>query len=115
MAGVGGSLLRKSYIFSNIPSHLNLLLTVYLALVNVGSFDLDILVRKQDFFQTKELLTTQGYQPYSNSSEKEAAYLSSLEEQQQKAYLQSHWELHMVNERDRVTIDVHHGMLPKQF
>ena len=77
-------------------------------------YDLDILVRKQDFLKTKELLTTQGYQPYSNNSEKEAAYLSSLKEQQQKAYLQSHWELHMVD-RDRVTIDLHHGMLPKQF
>lgn len=78
-------------------------------------FDLDILVRKQDFLKAKELLTTQGYQPYSNNSEKEAAYLSSLKEKQQKAYLQSHWELHMVDERDRVTIDLHHGMLPKQF
>jgi hypothetical protein len=77
-------------------------------------FDLDILVRKQDFLKTKELLTTQGYQPYSNNSEKEAAYLSSLNDKQQKAYLQSHWELHMVDS-DRVTIDVHHGMLPKQF
>lgn len=65
--------------------------------------------------KTKELLTTQGYQPYSNNSEKEAAYLSSLKDKQQKAYLQSHWELHMVDERDRVTIDLHHGMLPKQF
>lgn len=77
-------------------------------------FDLDILVRKQDFLKAKELLTTQGYQPYSNNTEKEAAYLSSLNDKQQKAYLQSHWELHMVD-RDRVTIDVHHGMLPKQF
>jgi hypothetical protein len=78
-------------------------------------FDLDILVRKEDFLKAKELLTTQGYQPYSNNSEKEAAYLSSLKDKQQKAYLQSHWELHMVDERDRVTIDLHHGMLPKQF
>ncbi len=78
-------------------------------------YDLDILVRKQDFLKTKELLTDLGYRPFSNNSEKEAAYLSSLQEQQQKAYLQSHWELHMVDERDRVTIDVHHGMLPKQF
>jgi hypothetical protein len=78
-------------------------------------FDLDILVRKEDFLKTKELLTTQGYQPYSNNSEKEAAYLSSLKDKQQKAYLQSHWELHMVDDRDRVTIDLHHGMLPKQF
>lgn len=77
--------------------------------------DLDILVRRQDFLKTKELLTTQGYRPYSNSSEEEAAYLSSLNEQQQKAYLQSHWELHLVDERDRVTVDLHHGMLPKQF
>lgn len=77
--------------------------------------DLDILVRKQDFLKTKELLSAQGYRPYSNSSEKEATYLSSLNEQQQKAYLEYHWELHLVDERDRVTVDVHHGMLPKQF
>ncbi|WP_414584572.1 nucleotidyltransferase family protein [Scytonema sp. PCC 10023] len=77
--------------------------------------DLDILVRKQDFLKTKELLTAQGYRPYSNSSEKEATYLSSLKGEQQKAYLEYHWELHLVDERDRVTIDVHHGMLPKQF
>lgn len=78
-------------------------------------YDLDILVRKQDFLKTKELLTGLGYRAFSNSNEKEAAYLSSLKEQQQKAYLKSHWELHMVDERDRVTVDVHHGMLPKQF
>ncbi|NJM71426.1 MAG: nucleotidyltransferase family protein [Scytonema sp. RU_4_4] len=78
-------------------------------------YDLDILVRKQDFLKTKELLAVQGYRPYSNSSEKEAIYLSTLNPEQQKAYLQSHWELHLVDERDRVTIDVHHGILPKQF
>ncbi|WP_232224177.1 nucleotidyltransferase domain-containing protein [Mastigocladopsis repens] len=78
-------------------------------------YDLDILVRKQDFLKTKELLADQGYQPYSNSNEKEATYLSSLKPEQQKAYLQSHWELHLVDERDRVTVDLHHGILPKQF
>ncbi|NMG20017.1 nucleotidyltransferase domain-containing protein [Brasilonema bromeliae] len=86
-------------------------------------YDLDILVRKQDFLKTKELLASQGYRPYSNSSEKEAIYLSTLNSEQQKAYLESHWELHLVDEcdgqspakGDRVTIDVHHGILPKQF
>ncbi len=77
--------------------------------------DLDILVSKQDFLKTKKLLSDQGYQPYSNSSEKEATYLNSIKDWQQEAYLHSHWELHMVDERDGVTIDIHHGMLPKQF
>ncbi|NMG05971.1 nucleotidyltransferase family protein [Brasilonema sp. UFV-L1] len=78
-------------------------------------YDLDILVSKQDFWKTKELLADQGYQPYSNSSEKEAIYLNTLNAEQQKAYLESHWELHLVDECNRITIDVHHGMLPKQF
>ncbi|MGH8001890.1 MAG: nucleotidyltransferase domain-containing protein, partial [Brasilonema sp.] len=96
-------------------------------------YDLDILVRKQDFLKTKELLVAQGYRPYSNSSEEEAIYLSTLNPEQQKAYLESHWELHLVDECDapalsrpkgdgaerplcdRITIDVHHGILPKQF
>ncbi|MDF5720866.1 MAG: nucleotidyltransferase family protein [Rhizonema sp. PD37] len=77
--------------------------------------DLDILVSKQDFLKTKKLLSAQGYQSYSNSSEKEAIYLNSIKDWQQEAYLRSHWELHMVDERDGVTIDIHHGMLPKQF
>ena len=77
--------------------------------------DLDILVSKQDFLKTKKMLSERGYQPYSNSSEKEATYLNSIKDWQQEAYLSSHWELHMVDERDGVTIDIHHGMLPKQF
>ncbi|MBW4630350.1 MAG: nucleotidyltransferase family protein [Iphinoe sp. HA4291-MV1] len=92
-----------------------LAISVYGDVSRRNFYDLDILVRKQDFFKTKEVLVAQGYRPYSNSSEKEAIYLSTLKPEQQKAYLQSHWELHLVDERDRVTIDLHHGMLPKQF
>ncbi|GAB1545536.1 hypothetical protein NUACC21_82120 [Scytonema sp. NUACC21] len=77
--------------------------------------DLDFLVHREDFLKTKELLTARGYQPYASSNEKEASYLRSLTLQQQEAYLRSHWELHLVNQRDRVTIDVHQGILPKQF
>ncbi len=77
--------------------------------------DLDLLVRRQDFLKTKEILITQGFQPYADSNEQEAAYLKSLTNQEQEAYLRSHWELHLNNSKEQITLDVHQGILSKQF
>jgi hypothetical protein len=77
--------------------------------------DLDLLVRRQDFIKTKEILVTQGFDPYADSNEQEAAYLKSLTNREQEAYLRSHWELHLNNSKERITLDVHQGILSKQF
>ncbi|MFN6571192.1 nucleotidyltransferase family protein [Dendronalium sp. ChiSLP03b] len=77
--------------------------------------DLDLLVHRKDFLKTKEILMAQGFEPYADSSEKEAAYLKSLTVQEQNAYLRSHWELHLNDSKEQITLDVHQGILSKQF
>jgi hypothetical protein len=77
--------------------------------------DLDLLVHREDFIKTKEILMAQGFEPYADSSEKEAAYLKSLTVQEQNAYLRYHWELHLNNPKEQITLDVHQGILSKQF
>ncbi|MBU7583271.1 MAG: nucleotidyltransferase family protein [Nostoc sp. TH1S01] len=77
--------------------------------------DLDLLVHSENFIKTKQVLMSKGFEPYSDSSEREAAYLKSLNNQEQEAYLRSHWELHLVNRNEQVTLDVHQGVLSKKF
>ncbi|MEA5502413.1 nucleotidyltransferase family protein [Halotia wernerae UHCC 0503] len=77
--------------------------------------DLDLLVRRQDFLKTKEILIIQGFDPYADSNEQEGAYLKSLTNQEEEAYLRSHWELHLNNSKEQITLDVHQGILSKQF
>ncbi len=77
--------------------------------------DLDILVRRQDFIKTKEILIIHGFEPYVDSNEQEANYLKSLTNEEEEAYLRSHWELHLNNSQDKITLDVHQGILSKQF
>lgn len=77
--------------------------------------DLDLLVRRKDFIRTKEILMVQGFEPYADSCEQEAAYLKSLSVREQEAYLRSHWELHLYNPKEQITLDVHQGILSKQF
>ncbi|WGV27042.1 nucleotidyltransferase domain-containing protein [Halotia branconii] len=77
--------------------------------------DLDILVRRQDFIKTKEILILHGFEPYVDSNEQEANYLKSLTNEEEEAYLRSHWELHLNNPQEKITLDVHQGILSKQF
>ncbi|MBE9209858.1 nucleotidyltransferase family protein [Nostoc sp. LEGE 06077] len=77
--------------------------------------DLDLLVHREDFIKTKQLLIDKGFEPYADSSEQEATYLKSLNIQDQEAYLRSHWELHLINRKEQVTLDVHQGVLSKKF
>ncbi|WP_413199972.1 nucleotidyltransferase family protein [Nostoc piscinale] len=77
--------------------------------------DLDLLVHQEDFLKTKQVLTNQGFEPYADSNEQEAAYLKSLNSQDEEAYLRSHWELHLINRKEQVTLDVHQGVLSKKF
>ncbi|BBD60654.1 hypothetical protein NIES2109_34530 [Nostoc sp. HK-01] len=77
--------------------------------------DLDLLVHREDFIKTKQLLMDKGFEPYADSSEQEAAYLKSLNILDQEAYLRSHWELHLINRQEQVTLDVHQGVLSKKF
>lgn len=77
--------------------------------------DLDLLVHKEDFIKTKKILMDKGFEPYADSNEQEAAYLKSLNFQEQEAYLRSHWELHLINRKEQVTLDVHQGILSKKF
>lgn len=77
--------------------------------------DLDFLVHRKDFIKTKQILVARGFEPYADSSKQEAAYLKSLNEEAQQAYLRSHWELHLTNQKEQVTLDIHQGILSKQF
>ncbi|MCC5634370.1 nucleotidyltransferase family protein [Nostoc sp. CHAB 5844] len=77
--------------------------------------DLDLLVHREDFIKTKQILMDKGFEPYADSNEQEAAYLKSLNIQEQEAYLRSHWELHLINRNEQITLDVHQGILSKKF
>ncbi|MBD2488701.1 nucleotidyltransferase family protein [Aulosira sp. FACHB-615] len=77
--------------------------------------DLDLLVHREDFLRTKQILIDAGFEPYADSNEQEAAYLKSLNSQDEETYLRSHWELHLINRKEQVTLDVHQGVLSKKF
>ncbi|MBE9004352.1 nucleotidyltransferase family protein [Fortiea sp. LEGE XX443] len=77
--------------------------------------DLDLLVHPKNFIKTKQILIAKGFEPYADSNEQEAAYLKSLDEKEQEAYLHRHWELHLTNPSEQVTLDVHQSILSKEF
>ncbi|ALF54784.1 hypothetical protein ACX27_21260 [Nostoc piscinale CENA21] len=99
-----------------IPFKGPILATIAYGDISRRSFgDLDLLVHRKDFLKTKQILINEGFEPYADSNEKEAAYLKSLNSQDEEAYLHSHWELHLINRKEQVTLDVHQGVLSKKF
>ncbi|MBD2594932.1 nucleotidyltransferase family protein [Nostoc spongiaeforme FACHB-130] len=99
-----------------IPFKGPILATIAYGDISRRSFgDLDLLVHREDFINTKQVLINQGFEPYADSNEQEAAYLKSLNSQDEEAYLRSHWELHLINQKEQVTLDVHQGVLSKKF
>jgi hypothetical protein len=62
--------------------------------------DLDILVRKEDFFQVKDLLIAQGYQP---------RYVG-LDDENERAYYQAYCEYSLVSADGEIFIDLHQAL-----
>lgn len=66
--------------------------------------DLDILIHKENFFRTKELLESAGYQME-----------PQLTKSQESSHLRSHCEIQFVH-RDQVSVvDLHWGLAPRAF
>ncbi|MEA5469248.1 nucleotidyltransferase family protein [Spirulina sp. 06S082] len=66
--------------------------------------DVDLLVKKEDFFQVKQLLIEQGYYPYDR-----------LNLAQEKLRLQTNYEDALVNSETGIKIDIHWGFHPPYF
>jgi hypothetical protein len=66
--------------------------------------DVDLLVRKEDFLQVKQLLVKQGYYPYDR-----------LNLAQEKLRLQTNYEDALVNAETGIKIDIHWGFNPPYF
>ncbi|MGK7927890.1 MAG: nucleotidyltransferase family protein [Spirulina sp.] len=66
--------------------------------------DVDLLLKKEDFFQVKQLLIERGYYPYDR-----------LNKSQEKLRLQTNYEDALVNSETGIKIDLHWGFHPPYF
>lgn len=66
--------------------------------------DLDILVRKQDALNAKDLLIAQGYRPSVH-----------VTQAQEAAYLRSQYEYELLREDGKAVVELHWGVTPRYF
>ena len=77
--------------------------------------DLDLLVHPDDFLKLREIAINQGYQCDKLMAVSERECLKQLSSQEQASYFQSQKEYSLLKVESRTFLDIHQGILSKQF
>ncbi len=77
--------------------------------------DLDLLVAPNDFLVLRDIAVKHGYQCDTIMAATERTYLAKLSKQQQFEYLKSQKEFSLYNPKSQFFLDIHQGILSKQF
>ncbi|ESA34080.1 hypothetical protein N836_19005 [Leptolyngbya sp. Heron Island J] len=77
--------------------------------------DLDLLVHPDDFLRLREVAINHGYHCDRLMAAEERACLKKLSPEKQAAYFKSEKEFSLFNPKNRIFLDIHQGILSKQF
>ncbi|EKU97455.1 hypothetical protein Lepto7375DRAFT_6646 [Leptolyngbya sp. PCC 7375] len=78
-------------------------------------YDLDLLVHSHDFFKLRDIAKNHGYTCDLLMAKEERECLAKLSFQDQELYFNSQKEYSLVNVKNRIFLDIHQGVLSKQF
>lgn len=77
--------------------------------------DLDLLVHPDDFLKLREIAINHGYYCDRLMAAEERACLKKLSPEKQASYFKSEKEFSLFNPKNRIFLDIHQGILSKQF
>ena len=77
--------------------------------------DLDLLVHPDDFLRLREIAINYGYHCDRLMAPEERACLKKLSPEKQASYFKSEKEFSLWNPKNRICLDIHQGILSKQF